>query len=51
MVFNAQGKPLAFLKLPERCPNVAFGGPKNNRLYMAASHSLYAMYFETEGAT
>lgn len=51
MVFNPQGKPLAFIRLPERCANLAFGGPKNNRLYMAASHSLYALYVESHGAT
>lgn len=51
MVFNPQGKPLAFIRLPERCANLAFGGPKNNRLYMAASHSLYALYVEAHGAT
>jgi len=50
MVFNPQGKPIGFIRLPERCPNLAFGGPKGNRLYMAASHSLYALYVETEGA-
>jgi len=49
-VFNAQGKPLAFIRLPERCANLTFGGPKNNRLYMASCHSLYAMYFEAHGA-
>ena len=51
MVFNAQGKPLAHIKLPERCANLCFGGPKNNRLYMASCHSLYALYVETHGAT
>lgn len=51
MVFNPQGKPLAFIRLPERCANLAFGGPKNNRLYMAACHSLYALYVESHGAT
>lgn len=50
MVFNAQGKPLAFIKLPERCANLTFGGPKNNRLYMTSSHSLYALYVESHGA-
>ncbi|BAM87796.1 putative Gluconolactonase [Bradyrhizobium oligotrophicum S58] len=50
MVFNPQGKPIGFIRLPERCANLTFGGPKNNRLYMAASHSLYALYVETEGA-
>jgi len=50
MVFNPQGKPIGFIHLPERCANLTFGGPKNNRLYMAASHSVYALYVETEGA-
>ena len=50
-VFNAEGKPIAFIHLPERCANLTFGGPKNNRLYMAASHSLYAYYVESHGAT
>lgn len=49
-VFNAHGKPIGFIHLPERCPNLTFGGPKNNRLYMASSHSLYALYVEAEGA-
>jgi len=50
-VFSAEGKPLAHIHLPERCANLAFGGPKNNRLYMAASHSLYSLYVEAHGAT
>ena len=51
MVFNPQGKALAFIRLPERCANLTFGGPKNNRLYMSACHSLYAYYVESHGAT
>ena len=51
MVFNPQGKPIGFIRLPERCPNLTFGGPKGNRLYMASSHSLYALYVEAHGAT
>ena len=50
-VFSAQGKPLAHIRLPERCANLCFGSPKNNRLYMASSHSLYALYVEAHGAT
>lgn len=50
MVFNPQGKAIGFIKLPERCANLAFGGPKNNRLYMASCHSLYALYVEAHGA-
>ncbi|MET0220462.1 MAG: SMP-30/gluconolactonase/LRE family protein [Tardiphaga sp.] len=50
MVFNPQGKAIGFIRLPERCANLAFGGPKKNRLYMASSHSVYALYVETQGA-
>lgn len=49
MVFNPQGKAIGFIRLPERCANLTFGGPKGNRLYMAASHSLYALYVESHG--
>jgi len=51
MVFNPQGKPLAHIRLPERCANLTFGGPKNNRLYMTSCHSVYALYVEAHGAT
>lgn len=49
MVFNAAGKPIGKISLPERCANVCFGGPKRNRLFMAASHSIYALYVNTQG--
>ena len=51
MVFNPQGKPLAHIRLPERCANLCFGGPKNNRLFMTSCHSVYALYVEAHGAT
>ena len=38
------------IALPERCANVCFGGRSRNRLFMAASQSLYAVYVNTEGA-
>jgi gluconolactonase len=38
------------IALPERCANVCFGGRKRNRLFMAASQSLYALYVNTQGA-
>ena len=50
MVFNPEGKALAHIRLPERCANLCFGGPKNNRLYMTACHSVYAFYVESHGA-
>ncbi len=49
-IFNPQGKAIGFIRLPERCANLCFGGPKNNRLYMASCHSLYALYVESHGA-
>ena len=50
MVFSPAGKPLAHIRLPERCANLTFGGPKNNRLYMTSCHSVYALYVEAHGA-
>ena len=49
-VYNREGRPLAHIELPERCANVCFGGANHNRLFMAASHSLYALYLNTRGA-
>lgn len=49
-IFNPQGKAISFIKLPERCENLTFGGPKNNRLYMTSCHSVYALYVEAHGA-
>ena len=48
-VFDATGKPIGFIALPERSANLCFGGPKRNRLFMAASHSLYSLYVNTQG--
>ncbi len=50
MVFSAQGEPMGRIQLPERCANLCFGGPKRNRLFMAASQSVYALYVNTRGA-
>jgi gluconolactonase len=50
LVFNAEGRLIGRIRLPEVCANVAFGGPKGNRLFMAASQSLYAVYVATQGA-
>ena len=49
-VFAPDGARIAFIKLPEICANICFGGAKRNRLFMAASQSLYAVYLETRGA-
>jgi len=49
-VWTPQGKLMGRIRLPEVCGNVCFGGPKRNRLFMAASQSLYAVYVNTQGA-
>jgi len=49
-VYDRDGRPLAHIHLPERCANVCFGGANNNRLFMASSHSLYALYVNVRGA-
>jgi gluconolactonase len=48
-VYTSKGRALAHIHLPERCANVCFGGRHRNRLFMAASHSLYALYVNTQG--
>ena len=49
-VWNPAGKLIGRIRLPEVCGNICFGGPKRNRLFMAASQSLYAVYVNTQGA-
>jgi gluconolactonase len=48
--WSPEGKLLGRIRLPEICGNICFGGPKRNRLFMAASQSLYAVYVGTQGA-
>ncbi len=50
MVFAPDGTPIGRIALPERCANVCFGGRRRNRLFMAASQSLYSLYVNTQGA-
>ncbi|HUC67222.1 MAG TPA: SMP-30/gluconolactonase/LRE family protein [Stellaceae bacterium] len=49
LVLSPVGKPIGRIALPERCANLCFGGVKRNRLFMAASQSLYALYVNTQG--
>jgi gluconolactonase len=49
-VFNRDGRPIGHVHLPERCANLCFGGVHRNRLFMAASHSLYALTVNVQGA-
>jgi gluconolactonase len=49
-IWTPQGQLIGRIRIPEVCGNVCFGGPKRNRLFMAASQSLYAVYTATQGA-
>jgi gluconolactonase len=49
-VWTPDRKLIGRIRLPEICGNVCFGGPKRNRLFMAGSQSLYAVYVNTQGA-
>ena len=49
-IFAPDGQRIGMILLPEICANLCFGGQKRNRLFMAASQSIYAVYVETKGA-
>ncbi len=49
-IWTPQAKLIGRIRLPEVCGNLCFGGPKRNRLFMAASQSIYAVYVNAQGA-
>ena len=49
-VFAPDGIRIGMILLPEICANICFGGSRRNRLFMAASQSLYAVYVEAQAA-
>jgi len=49
-IFAPNGDRIGQILLPENCANLCFGGRKRNRLFMAASQSLYAVYTNAAGA-
>jgi len=48
-VFNPEGRLIGRIDLPERCANLCFGGLHRNRLFMAASTSVYSLIVNTQG--
>jgi gluconolactonase len=48
--WDSSGKLLGRIRLPEVIGNFTFGGPKRNRIFMAGSTSLYAVYVGVQGA-
>ena len=49
-VIAPDGTVIGMIRLPEQCANICFGGLRRNRLFMAASQSLYAVYVGVKGA-
>ena len=50
LCFTKEAKLIGRIRLPEVCANLAFGGPKRDRLFMAASTSLFVYQTTTQGA-
>jgi gluconolactonase len=48
--WDPSGKLLGRIRIPEVVGNLTFGGPKRNRIFMAGSTSLYAVYVGVQGA-
>jgi gluconolactonase len=46
---SPDGTLLGKIRLPETAANVAFGGPKRNRLFITATRTLYAVYLRING--
>jgi gluconolactonase len=49
VVFAPDGTMIGRIALPERAANLCFGGAKRNRLFIAASQSIYSIYVNTQG--
>jgi gluconolactonase len=49
-VYASDGTRLGKILIPEKVGNLTFGGPHRDRLYIAASSSLYALDLNTQGA-
>lgn len=47
--YAPDGDMIGKINLPETCANLCFGGIKRNRLFMAASTSIYSLYVGTKG--
>jgi gluconolactonase len=48
--YAPDGALIGKVHLPEGAANLCFGGPRRNRLFMAAGTSVYALYLSAEGS-
>jgi len=47
--FDVDGTQLGRIKIPQTVANLTFGGAKRDRLFITATHSLYAVYVASAG--
>jgi gluconolactonase len=47
---DADGTPLGIIRVPFTVSNLTFGGRNRSRLFICASHTLYAIYTNQRGA-
>ncbi|MFD4632453.1 SMP-30/gluconolactonase/LRE family protein [Streptomyces sp. NPDC058284] len=47
--YDPDGTLIGRLRVPEPVSNIAFGGPKNNRLFLTATSSLYSLVMSVTG--
>jgi gluconolactonase len=50
LCIDPAGAPLGKIRVPQMVANLTFGGPRRNRLFIAANRSLYAVSVGVSGA-
>jgi gluconolactonase len=50
LCFDTDGTLIGKIRVPETVPNVCFGGPHRNRLFITATTSPYSVYLLLRGA-
>jgi gluconolactonase len=50
-VWNAAGKLIGRIRLPEVCPNLCFAGPKRDWIFMCGTQSIYLLRVNIQGAS
>lgn len=48
--FSPEGELIGKIRVPQTVANLTFGGPRRNRLFIAATNSLYSVYVTVTGA-
>jgi gluconolactonase len=48
--FDPAGTLIGKIRVPQTVANLTFGGPQRNRLFIAATRSVYSVYVAVSGA-